>query len=289
MKLNAHTRGVLLATSGISVISFDSLLIRLQDLTPATVVLWRGVFGAVAFGFLSLVAYRKEAFSALISINLGVIGVVVFTGLSNTMFVVAITHTTVADTLVILASTPLLTSILGLLLLRERLHLRTWLAGGAAFAGVLGIVGGSFGHSGLVGDLAALVGSVSLAMLLITWRKFPDTKQLSAMCIGGCFTAATALPFLGDFSLNGTQAGFAVLNGLVIVPIGLALMSMSTRFIAAPEVSLVTLLEAVLGPFWVWFILREVPTTQTLLCGFLILLTLVVHSYLDLRAEGVRD
>src|SRR5207249_2591860 len=84
-------------------------------------------------------------------------------------------------------------------------------------------------------------------------------------------------------------AGFAVLNGLVIVPIGTALMSMAPRFIAASEVGLVTLLEAVLGPCWVWVILHEVPTSQTLLCGFLILLTLVIHSYLDLRAEGVRD
>ena len=189
----------------------------------------------------------------------------------------------------ILASTPLLTAILGLLLLRERLHLRTWLAGGAAFAGVLGIVGGSFGHSGLIGDLAALVGSVSLAMLFITWRKFPDIKQLSAMCIAGVFTAATALPFLGDFSLNVRQAGFAMLNGLVIVPICLALMSMAPASSPRQRVSLVTLLEAVLGPFLGLVDPARVPTTQTLLCGFLILLTLVIHSYLDLRAEGVRN
>ncbi len=287
VKLADRTRGVLLVTTGISVISFDSLLVRLQELSPPAVILWRGVFTALGFGLLSGLAYRRQMFGALKSMNLGVISVAVFTSLGNTMFVVAVTHTSVADTLVILASAPLMTAILGRVLLGERLHLRTWLAGAAVFAGVLGILGSGLGREGIVGDLAAFAGSLSLAMLLVTLRKFPEMKQLSAMCIAGLLTAGTALPFVGDFSLNLRQAGFAVLNGSVIVPIGLALVSMAPRYIAASEVSLITLLEAVLGPLWVWWILREAPTLQTLVCAAVILVALVIHSYLDIRTKAI--
>src|SRR5438034_3739853 len=125
MNVPAQTRGVVLGAAGIGVISFDSLLIRLQDMPPANVALWRGVFTATGFVVLSLLSYRGQIRTVLTTIDAGLVGVAVFTALGNTLFVVAITHTGVADTLVILASAPLMTALMGWVLLRERPPLRT--------------------------------------------------------------------------------------------------------------------------------------------------------------------
>jgi drug/metabolite transporter (DMT)-like permease len=285
--LSVHSKGFLLATGGIAVISFDGLLVRLQGLTPSAMVFWRGVLTAIGFAFLAWLAYRRKTFASFKTIDAGVVGVAIFTALGNAMFVVAVTHTTVADTLVILASAPLLTAVLGRVLLGERLHLRTWLAGTAVFIGVLGIFGSGLGHGGILGDLAALGGSLSLALLLITLRKFQDMRQFSALCFGGVITAVVSAPFIGDFSVSPTQAGFALLDGAIILPIGLGMVSMAPRYIAASEVSLITLLEMVLGPLWVWWALSEEPTLATYLSAALVLSALSIHSYLDLRAERV--
>jgi drug/metabolite transporter (DMT)-like permease len=283
--LSLHSRGLLLATAGIAVISFDGLLVRLQGLSPPAVVFWRGVLTAIGFAILAWLAYRRSALRSFKTINAGVVGVAIFTALGNAMFVVAVTHTTVADTLVILASAPLLTAILGRVLLGESLHLRTWLAGTAVFIGVLVILGSGLGHGGILGDLAALAGSLSLALLLITLRKFQDMRQLAALCFGGVLTALVSAPFIGDFSVTSTQAGFAILDGAIILPVGLSLVSMAPRYISASEVSLITLLELVLGPLWVWWALSEEPSLATYLSAALVLSALSIYSYVDLRAE----
>jgi len=277
-----------MAAVGISIISFDSLLVRLQGLSPSAVVFWRGLLTALGFAVLSWLSYRRQTLDAFKSISLGVIGVVVFTALGNTMFVLSVTHTSVADTLVILASAPLMTAVLGRVLLDERLHLRTWLAGAGVLAGVFGILLSSLGRIAIFGDVAALAGSLSLAMLLITLRKFQDIKQLAALCLAGIVTAVAAAPFVRDYTIHLPQAAFTVLNGAAILPVGLGLLSTAPRYISASEVSLITLLETVLGPLWVWWVLREMPTLQTFLCAAVVLTALFIHSYLDLRTEWDR-
>ena len=124
--------GILLAGGGACVISFDSLLVRLQALSPSGVLFWRGLFSGFAFAVLAVVLSRKSIGAGLAAAGRGwwpLLMLTVVMGLGTVTFVLAVTHTTVAHTLVIIASAPILTAVLGRVLLGEKLPMRTWVAG----------------------------------------------------------------------------------------------------------------------------------------------------------------
>ena len=85
-------------------------------------------------------------------------------------------------------------------------------------------------------------------------------------------------------SVSSVDAGYLLLLGLVVLPVSFTLITLSPRYLQAPEVSLILLIETVLGPLWVWLALGEVPPTRTLMAGLLILGTLLIHTLLSLRA-----
>ena len=67
------------------------------------------------------------------------------------------------------------------------------------------------------------------------------------------------------------------------VAIPFVLVTIAPRFITAAEVNLFFLLETIIGPIWVWLIIKEQPTTETILGGIVIILTIAVHSFLKLK------
>jgi drug/metabolite transporter (DMT)-like permease len=143
-----QARGILLAVGGASLISFDGLLIRLQALTPAGIVFWRGLLSGIAFAVMvALVSWRDKRsgsaydpgewwpLSALVALMV----------LGTFTWVLSLTHTAVAHTLVIITSAPIFTALLGRLLLREQLPARTWLAGLVVLIGVMIVFSSSLG------------------------------------------------------------------------------------------------------------------------------------------------
>ena len=102
---------------------------------------------------------------------------------------------------------------------------------------------------------------------------------LSGLIIGGVAGLIAPLPPIGP-----EQLGYALLMGLVIVPLGIALLTLGPRYLPAPEVGLLMLLETVLGPFWVWLALDEAPTQLALVGGAIVIATLLGHSLYSLKA-----
>jgi len=74
-----------------------------------------------------------------------------------------------------------------------------------------------------------------------------------------------------------------LLLGGVVLPISFTMITLGPRYLPAPEVSLILLVETILGPIWVWMALKEVPHTTTLIAGALIVGTLVIHTLMSLR------
>ena len=199
-------------------------------------------------------------------------------------FVFAITHTSVANTLIILSSTPLFAALISRVLLQERIQPRTLIAILLVAIGIGVIAAGSaVGSSGLMGDLAAILGSFFLACGFSFVRRFPKTSAFASISCSGLITALLVLPLAAPLAVSASDFGYLLLMGLYVVPIGTALMFVGPRYIPAAEVGLLMLLESILGPIWVWIAFAEQPGIYTLMGGAIVLSTLALNTVWALK------
>ncbi len=194
-------------------------------------------------------------------------------------FITAITHTSVANTLIILSTTPLFAALIGLLLFQEAIELRTWCAIFLVAIGVYVISSDSGGQGAtLFGDIAAMSGAFCLAAGFSVVRRRPGISVFPIISCSGLVTAILILPLAQPLSVTQQDLGYLIVMGAYMLPIGTALMYIGPKYIPASEVGLVLLLESVLGPTWVWLALNEQPGTRTLTGGVIILSTLAINT-----------
>ena len=274
-------------------LSIDSLLIRLltQSLPFTNVIFWRGVGTAVGFSLLAWLATRHGVRRMFFTIGRAGLAVAALNVVGNVLFVIAITHTTVAHALVITAMAPVLTAILAQFLLGERASGRIWLVAIVVAVGV-GLVFLAIPSQGdLIGDLAAAGGAVFLSLNFVLLRRAKQVNMIPAFAIGGVLTAIAAAPFVSRFSLSPREGAIAFVLGVVVLPLSFGLVLRGFRYLQAPEVSLLILLEVILGPLWVLLVLHETPDLRTVLSGSVILIALAGNTLADwaqLRNQRVR-
>ena len=133
------------------------------------------------------------------------------------------------------------------------------------------------------GDLFGLITSFGLACNANIARYAKSTDLVPAAVIGKSCVAIFAFFFVKDFTLVGTDMIFIPIMCVMCVAIPFVLVTIAPRFITAAEVNLFFLLETIIGPLWVWLIIKEQPTTETILGGIVIIVTIAVHSFLKLK------
>lgn len=287
--LSTHAKGLLITGLGVLVITPDSLLIRLVSADPWTLLFWRGLFSAIGMQFALLVLFRRRTLREIRRIGVAGIVLAAIFGIGTVTFVVSITHTTAANTLFIVSTAPLFAAIAAWVLMREPVSVRTWIAIGFSLAGIGVIASGGLDRGTLIGNLAALATAVILGSSFALVRLHRSRNMVPAMGLSGLVTALVVIPLAQPGVLDATDLGVLMIMGLIMLPLSFGLMFIGPRYIPAPEVSLVLLLEAVLGPLWVWLALGEDPGVRTLFGGAIVLATLVVHSTISLwRTSPVR-
>jgi drug/metabolite transporter (DMT)-like permease len=255
-ELPDHAKGMLITVAGVLAVTPDSLLIRLVSADFLTLMFWRGLLVAVTLAASLLAVHRKK-----ILIKFGAIGrpgliFATLFSLNSFSFVLAVEMTTVANTLVLISAAPFFAAVIARVFLGETVRRQTWLAILAAFAGILVIVSGSFGGGALVGDLAALVTALGLAIQFNILRHHRNVNMIPAIAVGNVMTALIS----GTLAVTSMDVLWLGLLGIVVMPVGAALITTGPRYLPAPEVSLILLLETVVGPFWVWLVLGEEPS-----------------------------
>jgi drug/metabolite transporter (DMT)-like permease len=280
--------GLLLAIGGVLALSPDALVIRLVDEDPSTVLFWRGLFSSLSLLVIVTIMFRgdlRRAFLSILPLGAFVAG---FHGASNVSFVVAVSHTTAANVLVIFGAVPLFAALLSRAFLGEPVPLRTWVAIGCVIGGVGLIFTGTRPQAALFGDVVALGGAVCSAAAITCVRRAKAVNMVPAavlaaavVCVLAGFFGASVPP-VGDIALLG-------LHGAVLVAAAAALLTTALRYLPAPEVSLISRFELVLGPVWLWVIIGEVPAPTTILSGVIIATTLTIHTLLGLRADRGAD
>lgn len=278
-------QGSALAMAGVFVLSFDALLIRLAMADPWDILFWRGLLMGLALG---LAAFgRTKSFFLLTLHRHGRAAYLSGTlfGLSGVGFVLSIMNTHVANTVLIFSAAPLFAALFTWIFLRERIQAKTWLAILAVICGVGLVFQGSLQAGNLNGDLYALTAALIVGANFTLLRRHPHLERTPVVAWGGFISAFLAFFWAEPFSLAPESYLVLALMGLVQMPLALILLAVSTRKLSSPEVSMVLLLEAVLGPFWVWLILGESPPGPTWLGGAIILSTLAVYFSWSLRSN----
>ena len=217
----------------------------------------------------------------------GVVVAVSF-AIANLAFIFSIQNTAVANTLVIMSLSPLFAALLSYFFFREPISTGTWLAAVAIFLGLTLVFYGSLATGGVVGDLAALVTSLCVAISLVLMREHRDISMVPALAWSSGLACLAALPFALPASLSGTALILMLVLGLIVLPASLTMIGLAPRYLPAPEVSLILRLEALLAPLWVWLVLGEGPRRQTLIGGGVILATLICLSLYTIRMQRGR-
>lgn len=282
-----HWRGIILTVTAVLVLSPDALLVRLIDTDPLTLIFWRGALSALAILFFLGCLWGRSTWFNLLRIGRPGLLSSGIAAVGTILFVYALRTTSVANTLVILAATPLFSALLSRLFLGERIARRTWLAIGVGLGGILLLFAGNLGQGTLAGDLCALAAAGCWAGNLVVLRHARSVNMTPAVALGGALAALLAL-VLGARPLAVAPADFGLLLllGGLVLPLSFALITLGPRHLPAAEVSLILLLETFLGPLWVWWVLGEVPNPPTIIAGALILGTILLHSLASLRGAG---
>lgn len=285
MTTAAHSRrqGFLLASTGVLVLSFDALLIRLVQAEATDIGVWRGTLVMLVTGLICFLRRRHIRWPDTRRLWLGALFASLLYGASSALFVFSVSHTQVANTVVILAGSPLFAAALSWLLFREPTPRRTLLSILVAIAGVMCVFYSSLGQPGQLGDLLALILAVVMAGALTLLRRMPELPRLPLVAGSGLVTAIICLPFSTPFALESGSYAWLCVMGLLQMPLASLLIFSSTRHLPAAEVSLFLLIETVLGPVWVWWILGESLPGPTLIGGTLIVGAIALNAIISLR------
>ena len=262
--------------------STGGLITRLVATTPWTTSLWRSLFASLILALVLSVVRRRGIVAQWREGGRPMLAVAVCMALASTCFIFSLTHTSVANTLILISTGPYVAGVLGWMLLGERVATRTWLAMGVALAGVVVMVSDSYGRGTIVGDLLAVVMAASFAVATVLVRSHPHIKMAPAAALATALTALVALPMASPFAISPRDLGLLALFGMAQFAVGFLLFMRGAQLIPAAEALLIGMLEVVLGPLWVWLVLHERPASAALAGGALILGALLVNSAVDL-------
>ena len=281
--LTDQQKGSLLAFVAIIFITPDSLFIRLSNIETWGLVFYRG---AIPFFFVflgMLIVYKLNFFKLLLGNGVhGIVYVLTFS-ITNIAFVLSIQNTNVANTLVMIATAPMISAVFSIFFLNEKTERNTSIAIIITFFAVVYIFYDSMKIGNFVGDMLGLVAGVGLAAGAVIIRSAKKRNLVPSAVIGKLVVAIVGLFFIESFALVGSDLYIIPAMCILCVAIPFVLVTIAPRFITAAEVNIFFLLETILGPLWVWMVIKEQPSLETILGGFVIIITIAIHSLLAIK------
>jgi drug/metabolite transporter (DMT)-like permease len=281
--LSDQQKGSLMAFVAVLFITPDSLFIRLSNVDTWGLVFYRGIIPFVTVLLGLLLIYKLNFFKILYSSGYhGLLYIGTF-ALTNITFVVSIQNTNVANTLVMIAMAPMLSAILGGIFLKELPDKKTWIAIFITFLSAVYIFYDSLQLGNFFGDILGLITALGLAVGAVTIRSAKKKNLVPAAVVGKLCVALFALLFIESFALSNNDLIIVPLMCIMCVAIPFVLVTIAPRFIPAAEVNLFFLLETIIGPIWVWLIIQEQPSLETIQGGVVIITTIAIHSFIKLK------
>jgi drug/metabolite transporter (DMT)-like permease len=257
--------------------STAGVLQRQLTLDTSTQVFGRAAFaGAALLGYVAI-AERGQVLRGFKSVGGAGIAVALCVAIASGCFIGALNHASVARVLFILAVAPVLAALLAWATLGEPISRRTALAMVLALSGVAVMLGAP-GEASLTGDGLAFVAALAFSAMIVITRWRHEVSMAPATCLSQAILVAAFLPFATPGEISGDDLAWLAALGIGQIGLGFALLTVGARLIPAAQVGLITLLEVVLGPIWVWLALDERPGTLTLVGGTIVIAAIVLQT-----------
>ncbi|MCU1396154.1 MAG: EamA family transporter [Ilumatobacteraceae bacterium] len=261
------------------IFSLGSLFVRgLDDPQPWTTVFWRCT--SAIGSLLLLIAWRerRNTVKAITGMGLPGIGVGCAFAASSVAMVVALSRTSVAVVLVIFALSPLAAAVLAWAFIGERVRRYTWFAVGVTVVGVGYMVSGPGASGSTSGALIALIIPLAFGIGTVLIRRHSHIQMMPAMLLSMVIGAVVSLPFAHPLSVDRHDFVILLLYGFAQLGIGLAVFSVGAARAPATDVALISMLEPIFGPIWVWVFMGEYPGIAALIGGTTVFVALAAHT-----------
>ena len=286
--------GIFLALLGALILTPDTLLMRLSELTGGQMVAWRATQAGSIFFLIGLFPFILSRSGVKPKIWRKSFVSLVFVQMANVFcFSYGIYLAPVAIALIAVATVPVFSIILGAVVLKEAIDMRTWAIVIIVFFGVtLSVIGDInsydiFNLSSILGGLCGLVVAFSLACNFVIIRKDKEVAFPLALGTGGILCGLLAFYFWPSASEINLKGMFYIsITGLLILPLSFILLSRASRMTPASNVSIIMLLETILGPLWVWTFTNERPQFLTIIGGIIVILALI-YFFSNKRTQEV--
>jgi len=284
----AHRTGLLLVAGAGLVWSAGGLLFRLIHADVMTIL--DGRAWAAGFFLLAVLTLRARGrpFGALLRLGWPGLLVALFFAGDAACYIGGLHYTSVAHVVVIMGLAPLFAAMAARLALREAVRPRVWIAMLVALAGVAVMVSGNFASGAWWGDLLALGVPSLFAVVTVITRRHPDVDLLSSVCLAALVSGVVFLPFAPLGPAAPRDWALMALLGVIEFGGGLLLYLAGAKRIPSAEAALMSLLETVLAPLWVWLVVAENPGWQAIAGGAVVLAALAGLALADLRPAPVR-
>ena len=281
--LSNQKKGSLLAFIGVMFITPDSLFIRLANADTYQLLFYRGSIPFVTVLLALLIAYKSDFIRIFLNTGYPGIAYSITFALTNITFIISIQNTNVANTLVMVALAPMLSAILSLIFLKENPEKKTWVAIIITTLAAIYIFYDSIQIGNFFGDIFGLITATGLAAGAVIIRSAKKRNLVPSAVVGKLIVAIVAAFFVKDYELLNNDLIIVPAMCVLCVAIPFVLVTIAPRFITAAEVNLFFLLETILGPIWVWLVIKEQPSFETILGGLLIIITITIHSILVIK------
>ena len=265
------------------IISFSGLIIRnIENANSWTIIFYRALAFTLAIFCFILFKNRSNFIKKFNDVGIAGILVGIILGFTNITYIIAITNTTVANTLFTISLIPLLTTLLAFIFLKEKISISTFFSIVLAFLGIVIMFAGSVISGYFFGNFMALITAILFSISTVIIRLKSSIEMLPSLVLGGIFSIFLTL-IVTQFSLYASYFDIFLcfLLGGLLSAFANASFVLATRYIPAAEVTFYLFIEFALGPFWVWIFVNEEPAGSTLLGGFIILFSLLTKTSVD--------
>jgi drug/metabolite transporter (DMT)-like permease len=285
---SARRRGVLLVLVATVLWSMAGLFARLlAHLDVWTVMGWRALLGAVSIALVGLIEYLSGrldnplAFGPLSPI------VALLAMIAISAYTASVMTTTIADVMVIYATLPFVAAGIGFLINRERVEPRTLAASGAALAGIIIMVASGLGSGRLMGQSLSMVMTLAFAGMIVLQRRQPEVSMIAVNALGALGSGIFGLANSPLQPIGTHDFIILFLFGLTTIGLAFVIFMEGAKFIPSAEAGLISLLDVVLAPVWVFLAFRENPGLATVIGGATVLTAAAWRMAPDLRREQV--
>ena len=286
----SHKKALLLMILAPTMWSMAGVFTRhLESARGFEVSFWRSLFAAIFVLIVLMWQHRRHTISKIVSLGrLGFVSGMMWAVMFS-CFMLALTMTSVANALIVMSLSPLLTALFSRTFLHQLIPFRTWLAIAIAVVGMVWMFVDGFSQldsKNLLGVLVAMCVPLAASINVITMKKGGGAVDLiPAVFLGGVLSACAMLPMALPFSASLHDIGLLAILGCFQLGLPCMLMVHAAKGLSAPELSLLSLSEVLLGPLWVWLVVGEVPANATLIGGSIVLFALVMNEIVALRED----